>query len=171
MAIRFRKVSVTIVAVALALSLTACASTKGTQSQSSEILEVSGKTLDGKQISFASLSSKPTVIWFWTPWCAICVGEAPTLNNAYEKYADKVNFVGVGAQGTNQEMKEFVEITKSAKLLQIEDFDSSVWAHFEIPLQPALIFVGPNGYVDRQIGPITEEEFLTRLDSLLQAKA
>jgi len=166
-----RKILFSMVAVTLAFSATSCANTKSAQSNSSKILEISGETLDGKKISFTSFSSKPTVIWFWTPWCAICVGEAPTINNAYAKYADEVNFVGVGAQGTNQEMKDFVQITETSKLLQIYDFDSSVWAHFEIPLQPSLVFVGSNGYVDRQIGPITEEKFQKRLDLLLETKA
>lgn len=179
MIIKSREIVLAALAVLLAFAVTACGAnesattdaTKRENSQAAKFLAVSAQTLEGAKISLASLSTKPTVLWFWTPWCAICAGEAPTLNQAYAKYGEKVNFVGVGAQGTKQEMEEFVKITETSKILQINDFDSSVWAHFGIPLQPSLVFVGTDGYVDRKIGPTSEEDFQKRIAALLKTKA
>jgi thiol-disulfide isomerase/thioredoxin len=164
--------------VILLIALSACGSedqAKSTpQDQSvaaSNLLNITGQSVEGENFSFSSLSSKPTVVWFWTPWCAICVGEGPTINEAFAKYGDSVNFVGVGAQGTTGEMKEFVEITQTSKIIQINDADSSIWAHFEIPLQPSLIFIGTDGYIDRKIGPTNEADFQKRLNLLLESSA
>jgi thiol-disulfide isomerase/thioredoxin len=172
-----RRTKTASISILLALVLSACGTSenaapetvKRTVSETTRILNVSGEKLDGNKFSFTSLASKPTVLWFWTPWCAICVGEGPTINEAYAQYGDEINIVGVGAQGSKAEMEEFVKITESSKITHINDFDSSVWAHFDIPLQPSLIFVGTNGYVDRKIGPTSEQDFQKRLEALLQS--
>lgn len=167
-----------VVTLTLLAALSACGgedqATSTTQEQvvvASNLLNISGQSVEGENFDFSSLSSKPTVVWFWTPWCAICVGEGPTINEAYAKYGDNVNFIGVGAQGTTGEMKEFVEITQTSKIIQINDADSSIWAHFEIPLQPSLIFIGTDGYIDRKIGPTNEDDFQKRLNLLLESSA
>ena len=37
-----------------------------------------GTTLSGAPFNGASLTGKPAVLWFWTPWCPFCNAEAPS---------------------------------------------------------------------------------------------
>jgi peroxiredoxin len=43
------------------------------------------KTLDGREVSLASLRGKVVILNAWATWCAPCVREMPALQRAYEK--------------------------------------------------------------------------------------
>lgn len=67
-------------------------------------VELTGKDLDGKPISLASLRGKPTVVNVWGSWCASCHQEEPYLTAAAKRLGDKVNFLGIDSRdnGTAQ---------------------------------------------------------------------
>lgn len=44
--------------------------------------DISSRTLDGKDITLASLRGKPVLVVFWATWCAICMGEMPYIHDA-----------------------------------------------------------------------------------------
>src|SRR5262245_45980036 len=46
--------------------------------------EYSAKTLDGREVSLASLRGKVVLLNVWATWCYPCVKEMPTLQHAYE---------------------------------------------------------------------------------------
>jgi len=70
----------------------------------SSLLSTSGDTkapdfelldINGKQTSLASLSDKPTLLFFWAPWCSICKLTMPNLEDFYQSHADQFNVVSV----------------------------------------------------------------------------
>ena len=50
---------------------------------------------DGAQRDLASLKGTPVVLNFWASNCTACVTEMPALEEAHEKYGDKVAFIGL----------------------------------------------------------------------------
>ena len=46
-------------------------------------------------LRLSSLRGKVVVINFWAAWCAPCKSEAPRFQSAFERYRDRVAFVGV----------------------------------------------------------------------------
>jgi thiol-disulfide isomerase/thioredoxin len=54
-----------------------------------------GKDLDGKPLSLASMRGKPTVVSVWWAGCAPCRKEAPLLVGAQKQLGDQAHFVGV----------------------------------------------------------------------------
>lgn len=60
---------------------------------------VSGKTLEGQQLSTASWRGKVVVLNYWGSWCPPCVKETPDLKAAWEQLKGKdVEFLGLDAQ-------------------------------------------------------------------------
>ena len=133
-------------------------------------LTFTAKTVEGKKYSSKVLANKkPTVFWFWAPWCAICKNESANLVAAAEQYKGKVNFVGIGALGNQAEMQEFVAHTGTSLFTNLNDADGKLWNRFGVIIQPTLIFVDAKGKISSKVGP-SDEEFLQKKLVALTAK-
>ena len=133
-------------------------------------LTFTAKTVEGKKFSSKVLANKkPTVFWFWAPWCAICKNESANLVAAAEQYRGKVNFVGIGALGNQAEMQEFVTHTGTSLFTNLNDADGKLWNRFGVVIQPTLIFVDAKGKITSKVGP-SDEEFLQKKLVALTAK-
>ena len=52
---------------------------------------------------------RPAVVNVWASWCGPCRSEAPLLREAHAEYGDRVLFVGVDIQDTQESAKAFIE--------------------------------------------------------------
>lgn len=68
-------------------------------------------TLDGKEVTAASLKGKVVVVDFWATWCGPCVAEIPGYVALQKKYAEAgLVIVGVSVdRGGSAKVKQFVE--------------------------------------------------------------
>lgn len=72
--------------------------------------EVVGTTLDGNELTLASLKGHVVVMNVWASWCAPCRAEAPTLERTYQEFkADGVQFVGLDTRDSAAAAKSFIE--------------------------------------------------------------
>ncbi|GHB75434.1 hypothetical protein GCM10008107_26290 [Psychrosphaera saromensis] len=78
--------------------------------QESSLLSTSGDTkapdfelldTNGNQTSLASLSDKPTLLFFWAPWCSVCKFTMPNLQDFHETHSDQFNVVSVALSFQN----------------------------------------------------------------------
>jgi thiol-disulfide isomerase/thioredoxin len=157
-------------------SLVATSSAANAFSQTSFVknkakLTFSAKTVDGKSFNAKTLANKkPTVVWFWAPWCAICKNESAYITAAAEQYKDKVNFVGVGALGSREELAEFVGITGTSNFINLDDSSGKLWNRFGIVIQPTLLFIDAKGTITSKVGPSDEKFLAKRLAALTKKK-
>lgn len=64
-------------------------------------------------------------------------------------------------------MQEFVQRHELGGLFpHLADPPGDLWARFEVPYQPAWVFIDDSGEVTRNIGALTEEELAARLQEL-----
>jgi thiol-disulfide isomerase/thioredoxin len=65
---------------------------------------LSGKDLDGRPLSLASMRGKPTVVNVWGAWCADCHAESPYVVAAAKELGVTAHFVGIDSRdsGTSQ---------------------------------------------------------------------
>src|SRR5436305_5948970 len=59
-------------------------------------------------LSSALQSGKPVVVNFWASWCGPCADEAPVLQDAARRYADRITFVGVNVQDVDSDAQAFI---------------------------------------------------------------
>jgi peroxiredoxin len=87
-------------------------------------------TLDGRPLRLADLRGNVVVLNFWATWCPPCIAMIPDERALVEEMKDRpFVFVGVSADNTAEEVREFVRS------------QNMPWTH---------VFDGPQGPVRRQ---------------------
>lgn len=108
-------------------------------------LKFSGTTVDGKAFDGTSLAGKPTVLWFWAPWCPKCRAQAPETSKVAAEFAGKANVVGVAGLDKPGAMKDFVSSTKANGFPQLSDEPGDIWKKFEITEQSTYVLLDKDG--------------------------
>ncbi len=130
-------------------------------------LDFTGTTLSGAPFNGSSLQGKPAVLWFWTPWCPFCNQEAPNVSRVAAANPD-VTFVGVAARSDVGAMQNFVS-KYNLNFTNLDDADGSIWARFNVPWQPAYLFVKPDGsstFVNNPTSAMSEADLSGRVAAL-----
>jgi thiol-disulfide isomerase/thioredoxin len=159
-------------ATALALALAAAALVFGFVSspdaRADDRLQFSGTTLSGAPFNGASLVGKPTVLWFWTPWCPFCNAEAPGVSQVAAANP-KITFVGVAARSDVGQMQAFVD-KYNLRFTNLNDADGSIWARYNVPWQPAYVFYRADGtstFVNNPTAAMPQQELQDRVSALV----
>jgi thiol-disulfide isomerase/thioredoxin len=130
-------------------------------------LNFSGTTLSGAPFNGSSLEGKPAVLWFWTPWCPFCNAEAPSVS-AVAAANPGVTFVGVSTRADVAAMQGFVS-KYNLNFTNLNDADGSIWARFNVPWQPAYVFITSNGsstFVNNPTSAMSQQELSDRVRAL-----
>lgn len=127
---------------------------------------LANSTLAGQAVTQADFEGKPTIMWFWAPWCSVCRGEAPTLAEVATELEGTVDVVGVAALGSVDDMNAFVSDTGIGNFTQLADPDAEVWSAFGVVSQPAFAFIGADGSIDVVQGSIDKGDILERAQEL-----
>jgi cytochrome c biogenesis protein CcmG/thiol:disulfide interchange protein DsbE len=115
-------------------------------------------------LQLSSLRGKVVVINFWAAWCEPCKSEAPRFQSAFERYRDRVEFVGVDTADASGEARAFLD-RYGVSYPNVRDPSTKVLkAYGGLPI-PRTFVVGPSGRVTGYIfGEAREEE----LDSAIK---
>ncbi len=130
-------------------------------------LNFTGTTLNGGTFNGSSLEGKPAVLWFWTPWCPFCNQEAPNVT-AVSAANPSVTFVGVATRADVPALQGFVS-KYNLNFTTINDADGSIWARFNVPWQPAYVFLRPDGsstFVNNPTSAMSAQELTERVRAL-----
>lgn len=130
-------------------------------------LQFTGTTLAGAPFNGATLQGKPAVLWFWTPWCPFCNQEAPAVSQVAAANP-AVTFVGIAARSDTAAMQGFVNRYNLA-FTNLNDADGALWARFDVPWQPAYLFVRPDGsttFVNNPTSAMSAQELSDRVHAL-----
>lgn len=84
---------------------------------------------------------------------------------ANKQLAGKVHIIGVAWNGSEQSMQEFV--TKhQLTFANIKDNDGLIFAQFEVPYQPAWVFIQQDGTSETNVGAMDEVTLTKMLEKL-----
>jgi thiol-disulfide isomerase/thioredoxin len=107
------------------------------------------------------------VLDFWATWCPDCRADVPAVKELYEKYSDKVRFVGISFDTDKEALDKYLaenEIT----WLQLSDFagkkESSIGENFHVKWIPSMYLIDPEGKV--VLGTVMVEKLAAALEKL-----
>ena len=123
--------------------------------------------LQGNPLKLSSLRGKYVVLDFWGSWCIWCLRGIPHMKEAYSKYKDKMEILGVDCQDTEEKWKAAVE-EHQLPWLQVrcpEDYLQTLGQQYRIQGFPTKVIIDPQG---RLVKVVVGEDpaFYTFLDQL-----
>lgn len=119
----------------------------------------------------AAYEGTPVVVNFWFPSCPPCTAEMPDLQAAYEKYGDRVEFVGVQQLGldTPEDGREFIDEV-GVTYPNFADQDSRVQFEYGVLNYPTTVFLDSDHNINRTWqGLISSENLEEQIEALLEA--
>ncbi len=108
-------------------------------------LRFTGTTLEGDRFEGAALEGKPSVLWFWAPWCPTCRAQISTVSKLAEEYDGRVAVVGVGGLDSREAIEDLA--ADIPHVTHLVDAKGVVWKHFRVTEQSAYTVLDADGRV------------------------
>ena len=125
-----------------------------------------GATLQ-TSLALSSLRGKYVVLDFWGSWCAWCIKGFPEMKEAYAKYKDKMEIVGIACRDTEKRWKAAVEKHQLPWLNVLNEGDVDVSALYAVEGYPTKVVISPEGKILKVV--VGESpEFYTYLEELFK---
>ena len=107
--------------------------------------------LQGEPLSLSSLRGKYVVLDFWGSWCSSCIADFPEMKKYYEKYKDKIEFLGIDCNDTEAKWKAAVEKHKLPWLHVRNEGNPDVSTLYGIPAYPTKVVIDPEGRIAKMV--------------------
>ncbi|MDQ6670830.1 MAG: TlpA family protein disulfide reductase [Chloroflexota bacterium] len=116
-------------------------------------------------LSDALRTGKPVVVNFWASWCGPCADEAPALQDAARRNADRFTFVGVDVQDLDADAQAFLR-KYSVSYANGSGNAGPISIQYGMRGVPETYFIAPDGRLVRKWNTLTAadlEQFLAEL--------
>jgi peroxiredoxin len=129
------------------------------------VLDFTSETVDGDTFDGTTLAGKPTVFWFWAPWCPTCWAQISGVGELAEAYGADVNVVGVGSLDERGAIEGFAaEVSPDVTLLA--DPDGAVWRQFGVTAQSTYLVLDEAGK-EQASGYLDDAELAALVEDLV----
>lgn len=122
---------------------------------------------DGKAFSIAQLRGKYAVLDFWGTWCGPCMYGVPKMKEYYNKYKNRIEFVGIACNDKESDWKETIEKNGMNWVHILNDASKSdISLLYGVSSYPTKVIINQNGeIISKVIGE--NEGFYQKIDSLM----
>lgn len=126
--------------------------------------EFSLENLNGKQIQLSHYKGERVLINFWATWCPPCRAEMPAMQELYEKYKDRIEFLAINIDPEN-DVKGYVNEMKLTFPILL-DKTGAVNERYGIISIPTTLLVDEKGtIIKKQIGAMNSEQLKEFIES------
>jgi cytochrome c biogenesis protein CcmG/thiol:disulfide interchange protein DsbE len=123
----------------------------------------------GQRWTLNSHRGTPVLVNFWASWCPPCRQEVPVLQQGWQRYQGRVNFIGVDVWDTDKDAQQFLQ-TYNATYPNGPDPAGHIAIDYGLTGVPESFFIDPSGrIVHHFVGPLDQATLDSLLDSLLRA--
>lgn len=114
-------------------------------------------------------TKKPVLINFWATWCPPCRMEMPGLQNLYEEFGDKVDFVMINLGETKDTIQDFLVENEVYTFPIGYDETDSYGMKFSIVGIPTTYIIGKDKIIKNYIvGARDEDQFREYLEEVIK---
>jgi thiol-disulfide isomerase/thioredoxin len=129
-------------------------------------------SLEGSEMTLASLRGRVVVVNYWASWCPPCRAEMPALEQTYQAQRDQgLEILAINAtnQDSAEAAREFVA-ERGLSFPILLDVDGRVGARYQIRALPSTYFIDRDGIIRKVIigGPMSEATLRSTVQQLLQ---
>ena len=128
------------------------------------------QNLAGESLSLSSLKGKYIVLDFWGSWCGPCLMGMPEMKKYYDKYKNKVEFVGIACSDKEAAWRKAVE-ENGLSWIQLkdneDDFAKNISVRYAVGAYPTKFILDKNLKIIA-IFHGEGEDFYQKLDVLLK---
>ena len=107
-------------------------------------LEFRARTVAGEAFDGATLAGRPTVLWFWAPWCSTCAGQVTGVGALAAEHAGEVNVVGVGGLDEPGAIEQFAGRVDD-EVVMLSDPEGELWRRFGVTAQSTYLVLDEAG--------------------------
>ena len=123
-------------------------------------------------VEFDQFRGKPVVINFWGTWCPYCVMELSDFDKAAGEYGDRVNFIFLDAENSEDITEEYVlEYLRDGGYKNISTyFDKPGYGMYMFGINsfPATIYIDSEGYFfNAKIGMTDYDSIVENIEAML----
>lgn len=130
-----------------------------------ETLDFSATTVAGQSFEGSSLAGRPTLLWFWAPWCPTCRGQIPQVEGLAADFDGQLNVVGVGSLDSAEAIAGFADDVDG--VTQLEDTEGELWKRFGVVEQSSFVLLDADGAVAFEAGYGGSGDLDTEVDAVL----
>ena len=105
------------------------------------------KDLDGKKVSLSDFRGKWVILDFWGSWCPWCIKGFPELKEAYEKYGDKLEIIGIDCRESEADWRAGVEKYQLPWINVYNPESSDLTSEYGVQGYPTKAIIGPDGNI------------------------
>lgn len=125
------------------------------------------KDLQGKDVSLSEFKGKWVILDFWGSWCIWCIKGFPELKEAYEKYKEKLEIIGIDCNESEEAWKAGVEKYQLPWVNVYCPKGNPITSEYGVQGFPTKAIIDPQGRL-RNITTGHNPEFFNILDRLLE---
>lgn len=136
-----------------------------------ELLSFASRTVAGEEVDASTLVGRDVVVWFWSPWCGSCAGEADGVGRVAAQLGDDVAFLGIAGNATQDEYEEFLADHDLAAFPQLVDDSGEIWLRFGADtIRSSFFFLDDTGATSvTGYGEIDEDELRDRVEAMISS--
>ena len=129
--------------------------------------DFTAQKVDGSSFTLSSLQGKYVVLDFWGSWCRWCIKGFPDMKEAYAKYKDKVEFVGIACRDTEEKWKSATAKYELPWISVLNPAGNDLVKVYDVQGFPTKIVIDPKGNIAKIV--LGEDPaFYTFLDNVLK---
>jgi thiol-disulfide isomerase/thioredoxin len=128
-------------------------------------LAFTGTTVSGDTFEGASLAGRPTLLWFWAPWCPTCRGQIPQVEGIAADHAGELNVIGVGSLDSAEAIEGFARDVDD--VVHLEDVEGELWKRFGVTEQSSFVLLDADGTVVFEAGYGGTDDLDAQVDDVL----